>query len=191
MLCFSLVSNRLSVSTLQRHFRPLTKGLSSWTEFLLFLQRYWYGVLCMVYVVLCQLHYRLLGFPLVLFQAGMLCRAPFSIFSSSSYSQFWKRKTKIKRHSLTVAFHSQARTKGMLSNADSNTPQTCRMLAEKPPWKLLSCPPFIFAFYAQSGSFSFHFSVEGFVEQAVSSLWGWVHSTVSECVTLERSTLGS
>lgn len=27
----------------------------------------------MVYVVLRQLHYRLLGFPLVLFQAGMQC----------------------------------------------------------------------------------------------------------------------
>ena len=63
--------DRLSVSTPQRHFRPLTRGLSSWTEFWLFLQRYWYGVLCMVYVVLRQLHYRLLGFPLVFFQAGM------------------------------------------------------------------------------------------------------------------------
>lgn len=91
-------------------------------------------------------------------------------------------KTKTKKQSFSGAFHNRTRAKGTISNADSNTPQTCRMPAEKPVWKLLSCPPSIFVSHAQSESFRFHFAVEGLVEQAVSIHWGWAHSTVNECV---------
>lgn len=56
------------------------------------------------------------------------------------------------------------------------------MPAEKPVWKLLSCPSSISVPSAQSESFCFHISVEGLVEQAVSIHCGWAYSTVNEYV---------